>query len=291
MSAIAVSGARPLVTGPLALVEDRMRELVVTGDDATSAAGAHHLQAGGKRVRARLALAAAATLGLPTDAAVAIAAGVELLHNATLVHDDLQDRDTHRRGQPAVWTVWGDDVAICLGDLMLSGSSAALVRAGGDVAALVRRTHERVGALVRGQVLDCTPGGATDVVGYEAIAAGKSGPLLGLPLELPLLWAGHHDAVAVAATAADRFAVGYQAADDLGDVEGDRRAGRPNLVNLFADAGDPAPARRAAAHAATAFRTAATLARSLPSGSGEPLAVRADDAVARLLDVSRKARS
>ena len=65
-------------------------------------------------------------LGLSEPDVLCLAASAELLHNASLVHDDLQDQDGMRRGAPAVWKKYGSNVAICTGDLMLSAAYAAL---------------------------------------------------------------------------------------------------------------------------------------------------------------------
>ena len=63
----------------------------------------YHLSTGGKRLRALLPVWICENLGGRPDAAVDLGVGLELLHNATLVHDDVQDGDCMRRGQPAVW--------------------------------------------------------------------------------------------------------------------------------------------------------------------------------------------
>ena len=77
-------------------------------------------QTGGGRVRAKLGLEAAEILNLDDPGRLACACGPELLHNASLVHDDLQDRDETRRGHPAVWRRFGPAAAISIGDLMIS---------------------------------------------------------------------------------------------------------------------------------------------------------------------------
>lgn len=78
-----------------------------------------HLRTGGKIFRAQLALSAADALGVKREEALGWAAAVELLHNATLVHDDIQDGDSVRRGEPTVWARHGVPQAINAGDLML----------------------------------------------------------------------------------------------------------------------------------------------------------------------------
>lgn len=79
----------------------------------------NHFQAGGGRTRARLGLKAADALLLAPRTAIALAAAAELLHNASLIHDDLQDRSATRRGAPALWVSCSEETAICAGDLLI----------------------------------------------------------------------------------------------------------------------------------------------------------------------------
>ena len=76
------------------------------------------LRLGGKRIRPTLLLAASAMFGGNTDEAHGAALGIETFHNFTLLHDDLMDRSPLRRGEPTVYTKWGDNTAILSGDTM-----------------------------------------------------------------------------------------------------------------------------------------------------------------------------
>lgn len=78
----------------------------------------YHLETGGKRLRAVLPSLWAESLGADPLKAVPFGAACEMLHNATLVHDDLQDGDTHRRGRPTIWKRFGSPQAVNLGDAM-----------------------------------------------------------------------------------------------------------------------------------------------------------------------------
>ncbi|MBM4320392.1 MAG: polyprenyl synthetase family protein, partial [Deltaproteobacteria bacterium] len=78
----------------------------------------YHLQTGGKRLRALLPLLVAEALGRDPAGLVPFGAACEMLHNATLVHDDVQDGDEMRRGQPTVWRRYGLARALDLGDAM-----------------------------------------------------------------------------------------------------------------------------------------------------------------------------
>lgn len=94
----------------------------VEGDDPdgfVAIMAGEHLATGGKRMRARLVMETCAAFSVAEHTAVGFAAAVEMLHNATLVHDDIQDGDTVRRGQPTVWARHGVAQAINVGDLML----------------------------------------------------------------------------------------------------------------------------------------------------------------------------
>lgn len=264
-------------TPTLMRVEQTMRSLVLQHAGPAGNAAALHLSAGGSRVRARLALHACATLGVPEAQAIAVAAACELLHNASLVHDDLQDRDPQRRGHDTVWRRHGDAAAICVGDLMLSAAYGSLASAGADAGRLIARLHQRVAAVIHGQCDDLGLQGDTvaSLDTYERVARGKSAPLLILPLELALALAGRLDAIEVAAEAGALFAVGYQAADDLDDVERDVLNGELNLVAVLAARGEPQPHDAARALAIERFQQCMALATGLPRDCGGLLVAQA----------------
>ncbi len=204
-------------------------------------AAAYHLASGGQRVRARLALSAGLALGLTRHDALCLAAAAELLHNASLVHDDLQDRDALRHGQQAVWVKFGASVAICAGDLMLSAAYAALcgISEPGKLPALLTLVHERVAGAIAGQCADLgVAASAVDsLMAYKHIALAKSGALLSLPLELVLLASGHAASAQQAREAAEAFSIGYQVVDDLADVQRDGESGALNSVIVLQHAG------------------------------------------------------
>lgn len=99
-----------------------------TGDSRLLEMCDYHLETGGKRLRAILPLAVAEALETPPRKLYPFAAACELLHNATLVHDDLQDGDELRRGALSVWREFGAEDAINLGDAMLYWPLLALQR-------------------------------------------------------------------------------------------------------------------------------------------------------------------
>ncbi|MGV3526326.1 MAG: polyprenyl synthetase family protein [Candidatus Sericytochromatia bacterium] len=86
----------------------------------------HHLHSGGKQLRPCLILGLGELLGLARSQLVGWAAACEMLHNGSLIHDDLQDRDCFRRGQPTVWHRYGAANAINAGNFLLLGGLQAL---------------------------------------------------------------------------------------------------------------------------------------------------------------------
>lgn len=264
-------------TPALTRVEQHMRALVLHHPGEAGEAAALHLSAGGSRVRALLALGACRALAVPDEPAIAVAAACELLHNASLVHDDLQDRDAQRRGQDAVWRRHGDAAAICVGDLLLSAAYGALAATGSAAGPLVARMHRRVAAVIGGQCDDLALQGGTvaSLDTYERVARGKSGPLLVLPLELALALGGRPDAIETAVEAGSLFAVGYQAADDLDDVERDALNEELNVVAVLAASGEARPRHAARALAMARFHQCIAVAARLPGDSGALLAAQA----------------
>ncbi len=240
-------------------------------------AAAYHLGTGGQRIRARLSVNAGLALGLPAADISCIAAAAELLHNASLIHDDLQDQDELRRGKQTVWAKYGGHVAICSGDFLLSAAYAVLARFSNVqlLPSMMALVHGRCAAAINGQCADLAHGTirVTSLDQYLAIATAKSGALLGLPVELVLLAAGLEASIPDAKQAADAFAVGYQIADDLLDASQDqeRAGGVPtlNIVFVLQAAGYRGDTRAAAKRVGLQHLQASSVAaRRLPCGAG-----------------------
>lgn len=219
-------------------VTNHMRDCIA-GGSAHSGSGAvidraisHHLSRPGKQFRARLALASAQSLGVHPDAALTLATACELLHNASLVHDDMQDKDTLRRGIPSVWGTFGDGVALCLGDLMLSqtyGLLAACPTPATIRSALVALFATQVQRVIAGQVEEATArSDRTDIPGYDAMVRGKSGALFALPVLGALLLAERpHNEHRAAENALGLWGVAYQIKDDVLDMYGEKEGREP----------------------------------------------------------------
>jgi geranylgeranyl pyrophosphate synthase len=144
----------------------------------------YHLESGGAKVRARLALSAGLALQLPEQTCISLAASCELIHNASLLHDDIQDGDRMRRGQRAAWCEFDANTAMCAGTLMLSTAYEVLFQTPAHTHELLAHVHQRTSDLIAGQTLDLDPlHKHLDLQAYLNIATKKSGSLLALPVD------------------------------------------------------------------------------------------------------------
>jgi geranylgeranyl pyrophosphate synthase len=217
-------------------VEARLEAAVGRYAGVAARAGADAL-AGGKRLRPLLVFLAA-----PVGNSSAVAAGVavELVHMATLIHDDLIDRARLRHGRPAVWSVHGDDVAVATGDYLFARAFSELAETG-DVRA-VEILAEAAVSLSRGEALQSrqTHDPDTPVESYIERCSLKTGKLFEAACRL----AGGSGDFGLA------LGIAYQIADDVLDCTGDAadtgkvpgtdlREGTPTLPLLLAAREDP----------------------------------------------------
>ncbi|KAA9160384.1 polyprenyl synthetase family protein [Amycolatopsis acidicola] len=212
-----------------------MRAALDRLDPATRSISHYHLgwtdldgnpaSAGGKAVRPALALLSAEAAGAPPETGLPGAVAVELVHNFSLLHDDLMDGDTERRHRPTVWAVKGAASAILTGDAMLSLAQEVLldVDGPGGVAA-ARLLTEATGELIRGQVLDVQFESRDDVSLDECLdmAAGKTGALLSASSAIGAVLAGapQRTVDALAGFGAD-IGLAFQLVDDVLGIWGE----------------------------------------------------------------------
>jgi geranylgeranyl pyrophosphate synthase len=146
-----VRAAGPHVPLLLARVEERLAALAGSHGPILAEHAGATIAAGGKRLRPLLVLLAAGPEAAGSGDLVAAATAVELVHSATLVHDDVLDAAPLRRGLPTVWAQGGRELAVATGDLLFSRAFSELV-ATGSLAAV--RTLSRAGsALAEGELL------------------------------------------------------------------------------------------------------------------------------------------
>ena len=234
----------------------------------------YHLASGGGRNRAKLALYSGCAVNLAKKDTLAIAAACEMIHNASLLHDDIQDGDTHRRGREAAWSRFSINDAMCAGTLMLSAAYASVSEAPLATAKLVQHVHDRTAQLISGQVFDLNHDNQqSNLDQYLKIAIQKSGSLMALPLELVMIASGNHASVLAARQAGESFAVAYQIFDDLQDQHKDLVNDSCNIVCVLEASGISRQSAELQAVLLVEFYTQKALeqSQSLPNNSGQLL--------------------
>ncbi|GAA1567074.1 MULTISPECIES: polyprenyl synthetase family protein [Kribbella] len=232
------------------LVEPSLRNVLSRLDDHTRLIASYHFGwcdtdgrpmtgSSGKAIRPGLTLLVAeAVCGTP-EPGIPGGVAVELVHNFSLIHDDLMDRDTRRRHRRTVWSVWGDATAILVGDALACLADEVLdecdspyaARAGHALAVATRE-------LIRGQVLDLAFEQRDDVGMDECVdmALGKTGSLLGASAELGAILAGADPAVCEEFRSYGReLGLAFQLVDDLLGIWGEpEKTGKPVFSDLRA---------------------------------------------------------
>jgi geranylgeranyl diphosphate synthase, type I len=190
-----------------------------------------HLETnGGKRIRPILCLLTCQASGADWQRAVPAAASLELLHNFSLVHDDIQDASPTRRGRSTVWQLWGVGPAINVGDGMYALAHLAMARLsergiGSDVVVqALRRLDETCVDLTVGQHADMKfeSRQRVGVQEYLAMIGGKTAALISLATELGALVGGSSPATVEHFSAYGRdLGLAFQVRDDILGIWGD----------------------------------------------------------------------
>lgn len=180
---------------------------------------------GGKKLRPSLCVLCCEAAGGAPAAAIPAAAAVELVHNFSLIHDDIQDQSELRRHRPTVWKLWGVAQAINAGDGMFALAHQALLAAPSEIALPGLRVLERAcQAICAGQFLDVAlaDGAMPSLAEYERMIAGKTAALLAASCELGALAAGAPaETVARYRDFGHELGLAFQIQDDLLGIWGD----------------------------------------------------------------------
>jgi len=192
---------------------------------------------GGKALRPALTLLSAQAAGATAAAGVPAAVAVELVHNFSLLHDDVMDNDTERRHRPTAWTVFGVPAAILAGDALLT-LAVETVRTGYEHTggAVVGCLNHAVQDLIVGQSSDVDFERRTDVTLGECLtmAAGKTGALMRCATSIGALAVGADDTtVKLLAQFGEHLGLAFQLVDDLLGIWGSPDVtGKPALADL-----------------------------------------------------------
>jgi heptaprenyl diphosphate synthase len=211
----------PAIEEELFRLEPLLTECVVTGDGFLDEVTTHLIAAGGKRIRPSLALASA-TAGSSAASREALLGGVavELVHLASLYHDDVMDEATIRRNVESVNSRFGNLVAIVAGDFLLARSAEIAAGLGTEIAQLLAAT---LGELCRGQVAEVRAAfqvARTDE-DYTTAISGKTASLMATSCRIGALTGERPRAEVDALTEFGRyFGMIFQIRDDILDITG-----------------------------------------------------------------------
>lgn len=211
---------------------------------------AHLVEAGGKRLRPLLTLACARLMGYEGDHHIKLAATVEFIHTATLLHDDVVDESEQRRGRPTANLLWDNQSSILVGDYLFARSFRLMVETGSlrvlDILSGAAAT------IAEGEVLQLTTSRnlATDEETYLKVVRGKTAALFSAACEVGgVISNANQDQCEALHAYGDALGIAFQMVDDLLDYGGsdaigknigdDFREGKPTLPLIRAVAADP----------------------------------------------------
>ena len=213
-------------------------------NSSLTVAAKYHFKHPEKSFRAQLALASGSALNLEHIDNLNWAAACELLHNASLIHDDISDASTHRRGQQSINHFFGSDMALCLGDWMVAKAFELAARnptVGGQLTALLAQAMQET---CSGQIADISQRQCAELDEWQRIAKGKTAPLLVTPIKGSALAAGLDGDLDSLERLVGLSGLAYQGRNDIDDIipssrrSSDLDGRKPNLVvSLFAQQG------------------------------------------------------
>lgn len=186
----------------------------------------------GKAVRPALVLLGAQAVGEPAESAVPAAVAVELVHDFTLLHDDVMDGDPLRRHRPSAWTVFGVPAAVLAGDALLIAAVKTLVRADApDPGRAVAELSDTLTQVLEGQSADIVSEDRAEVTAdqYLSMAEGKTGSLMACACALGAVLAGADERRVAGLRGFGRhLGIAFQCVDDLLGIWGESsRSGKP----------------------------------------------------------------
>jgi len=205
-------------------VEQALRDQLDSDSALIGSVGDHVFASGGKRLRPALLCLTAEMCGYTGPRRIQIAAALELIHTATLLHDDVVDLATVRRGKPAANVVWGNKRAVLAGDFLYARASTMIVEDGS--AGILRIFTHCIQAMAEGELLQLERSFDADVPEshYYGVIERKSATLLGAACECGAVLAGVTRAEERRVAEFGReLGLAFQIRDDALDYEADER--------------------------------------------------------------------
>ncbi|WP_297500392.1 polyprenyl synthetase family protein [Thermococcus sp.] len=174
---------------PLESLDEKLVEALEGSVELAKKIGEYIIRSGGKRIRPRVTLAVSKGLGLGEGDALDLASAVELIHTASLVHDDVIDLAEKRRDNPTVVMRWGPELAVLTGDFLFVRALRIIASKRKE---MVDYVAEAVEEMVKAEILQEAVRGSVhlDLDTYYKIIDGKTGRLFGVAFALPAYYLG-----------------------------------------------------------------------------------------------------
>jgi octaprenyl-diphosphate synthase len=219
----------------LRALEPKMVEYLRTPSEPTNRIIAHIFESGGKRIRPGLFLLCCDLLGYTGEHRSPIAAVCEYIHTASLLHDDVIDNSTERRGRPTVNSRWGDETAVLSGDLIYSAACRLMVKTGS--LPLIDTFAECIRFMSESELfqLELLWKPQTTQADYLRVVTGKTACLFSASCQTPAFLSGHDGPIADALAAYGlSLGMAFQIADDCLDytTQGDD-LGKPAVSDIY----------------------------------------------------------
>ena len=191
-------------------------------DPSLSGAASYHFKTPGKMLRAKMAMGSASSTNISFTAALHWATSIEILHNASLIHDDICDGDKQRRGQPSVWMKFGRNTALTLGDwlIALSFELAAEAAEISNTPRLVSILAKHMATTTAGEAMEFQWNGTQTWDAYLRIAADKTAPLLTAPIQGVTVMAGDNNSETAISNYFRDLGKAYQISNDILNFKG-----------------------------------------------------------------------
>jgi octaprenyl-diphosphate synthase len=212
-----------LVEGDMARVNGIILEKARSDVDMIPELARHLIDSGGKRLRPMLTIAAARLCGYNGDGHVKLAASVEFMHTATLLHDDVVDQSDLRRGKIAARMLWGNEASVLVGDFLLGQAFKMMVEVG-SLGALRVLSNAAV-VIAEGEVyqLSIAKNTSTTEDEYLAVIHGKTAALFSAAAEVGGIIAGRSAAEQAALRSYGKnLGLAFQLVDDALDYSGEQ---------------------------------------------------------------------
>jgi octaprenyl-diphosphate synthase len=223
------------LSGEMAAVDALIRERMVSRHaPRIQEVSSHLIEAGGKRLRPMLTLAAARLCGYSGQHHILLAATVEFIHTATLLHDDVVDESGQRRGRPTANLLWDNKSSVLVGDYLFARAFQLMVET--DSIRVLGILSNAAATIAEGEVLQLTAAQnlkTTEDI-YLEVVRGKTAALFAAATEVGGVIAGASEAhVRALHTYGDALGISFQIVDDLLDYGGDSSATGKNVGDDF----------------------------------------------------------